>query len=250
MGRLSARSNPTGLKEVDRNRVTISVTEMAGRRTFMLDRLDLTATGLANDLKVVMIARAGNTNVRHEMGTVSDLSHECKSLDGLDRSQPLRFRVLLHEPSNPKLAASIENLRARDDSQSESLLPMEPADLGERLWKLVLNEDGPILQFNSTVFPSAAGAENYIPFGAMVLPEALRQVMGKIAEEPGCLEDGDDPWSIWGTWLDAMGVERPPVDGDDEMKEAWCNQVVDRFCGRFGFASKLRDELLKGAENG
>jgi len=215
----------------------------------MLDRLDLTETGLAEDLMVVVVARAGNTNVRRVMGTVSSLVHEEQSLDGLDRSQPLRFRVFLHEEGNPKLAASIENLRPRDDSQSESLLPMEPADLGERLWKLVISEDGPVLQFNSTVFPSAAGAENYIPFGAFVLPEALRQVMERIAEEPGCLDDEGDPWSVWAGWLDAIGAERPPVDDEEDMKAAWCNQVVDRFCGRFNFASRLQAELLKGTGN-
>lgn len=248
MGRLSARSNPTGLNELNRSRVSISVSELAGRRSFMLDRLDLKGAGLADILKVVVVARAGNTNVRYDMGTASNVLHESRSLDGLDRSQPLRFRVLLHEEGNPKLVASIENLRARDDSQSESLLPMEPADLGERLWKLVINEDGPVLQFNSMVFPSAAGAENYIPFGAMVLPEALRQVMEKIADEPGCLEDEGDPWSAWAGWLDAIGAERPSaLDDDDEAKAVWCNRVVDRFCGRFGFATRLQSDLLKGA---
>jgi hypothetical protein len=126
---------------------------------------------------------------------------------------------------------------------------MEPADLGERLWKLVIADDGPVLQFNSIVFPSAAGAENYMPFGALVLPEALRQVMERIAEEPACLEDEDDPWSAWGRWLDAIGAERPPADDDEELKAAWCNEVVDRFCGRFNFASRLHAEFLKGAGN-
>lgn len=250
MGRLSARSNPTGLKEVDRSRVFISTSDIAGRRCFTLDRLDLKDTGLPETLKVIVVAQAGNTSVRHEMGSVANLVHEGRSLDGLDRSQPLRFRVLMHEEGHPKLIASIENLRPRDDSQSESLLPMEPADLGERLWRLVISEDGPVLQFNSLVFPSAAGAENYIPFGAMVLPEALRQVMQRIAEQPGCLEDEDDPWSTWANWLDGIGAERPPADDEnDEIKDAWCNRVVDRFCSRFGFASRLQNELLKGAGN-
>lgn len=249
MGRLSARSNPTGLKEVDRSRVAISVSEIAGRRSFTLDRLDLKGTGLLENLLVVIVARAGNTNVRHSMGTIAGLAHDSRPIDGLDRSQPLRFRVLLHEEGNPRLAASVENLRPRDDSQSESLLPMEPADLGERLWKLVINEDGPVLQFNSMVFPSAAGAENYIPFGALVLPEALRQVMEKISDEPGCLDDEGDPWNAWAGWLDGIGAEQPPIDDDDEMKKAWCNQVVDRFCVRFGFATRLQAELLKGAGN-
>lgn len=246
MGRLSARSNPTGLKEIDRSRVTISVSEIAGRRSFVLDRLDLKDIDLAGDLKVFVVAKAGNTNVRHDMGTASNFSHESKPLDGLDRSHPLRFRILLHEAGNPRLLASIENLRARDDSLSESLLPMEPADLGERLWKLLIDENGPILQFNSRVFPSAAGAENYIPFGALVLPEALRLVMEKIADEPRCLEDEGDPWSMWGSWLDVIGAERPPVDDDEEAKAMWCNLVVDRFCGHFKFASRLQVDLLKG----
>lgn len=248
MGRLSARSNPTGLKEIDRNLVSISVSEVAGRRNFTLDRLDLKKSGLSESLKVVVVARAGNTNVRYGMGTIAGLVHDSRSLDVLDRSQPLRFRVLLHEEGNPRLTASVENLRAHDDSQSESLLPMESANLGELLWKLVLNEDGPVLQFNSTVFPNAAGAMNYIPFGAMVLPEALRQVMEKIADEPECLDDEGDPWSAWAGWLDALGSERPPIDGDEDVKKAWCNQVVDHFCIRFGFASQLYAEL-KGIRN-
>jgi hypothetical protein len=249
MGRLSARSNPTGLKELDRNMVSISVSEVAGKRSLVLDRLDLKETGLPDSLRVVVMARAGNTSARHEMGTVSALSHESRPLDTLDRSQPLRFRVLLHAEGDPRLAASIENLRARDDSQSESLLPMEPAPLGERLWKLVINEAGPVLQFNSDVFPSAAGAENYVPFGALVLPEALRQVMEHIAAEPGCLDDEGDPWSAWAGWLDAIGAERPPSDDDDDAKSLWCNLVVDRFCERFSFATRLQADLLKGAGN-
>lgn len=249
MGRLSARSNPTGLKELNRSLVSISVSEISGQRSFTLDRLDLKNTGLADTLRAVIVARAGNTSLRFEMGVVSLVSNASHSLEGLDRSQPLRFRVLLLESDKPKLVASIENISTRDDSQSESLLPMEPADLGERIWQLVINDDGPVLQFNSRVFPSAAGAENYKPFGAMVLPEALRQVMGRIAEEPGCLEDESDPWSAWAGWLHAIGAERPPADGDEEEQASWCNQVVDRFCGKFSFATQLNANLLEGAGN-
>lgn len=248
MGRLSARSNPTGLKELDRKRACISVSEGFGRRSFTLDRLDVSGTGLSDSLRVVVIAKAGNTNSRHVLGSISAPLADPVPIDDLDRSQPLRFRVLLHEDDSPRLAASIENLRPRDDSQSESLLPMEPADLGERLWKLVINDEGPVLQFNASVFPSAPGAENYLPFGTLVLPEALRQVMAHIAGDPECLEDPDDPWSAWGRWLKEIGAEAPPgeAEADDELKDDWCNRVVDRFCSRFRFASRLQEELLKG----
>jgi hypothetical protein len=245
MGRLSARSNPTGLVEIDRGRVSISVTESGGRRGFLLDRLDLKGMGIPEDMAVVAVARAGNTSVRYPMGTVAAFDRDAKPLDGLDRSQPLRFRVLIHSPGSPKLAASVENLRPRDDAQSESLLPMEAADLNERVWKLAVSEEGPVLQYNASVFPSAAGAENFVPFGAMVLPEALYGVMEWIADEPGRLDDENDPWFGWAAWLDSIGAERPPEDED--AKEQWCNQTVDRFCARFGFASKLKNELTRSA---
>jgi hypothetical protein len=244
MARLSTRSNPTGLKELDRGRVSLTLAETAGRRIVILDRLDLSDSGLTDSLKVVLVARAGATSIRHGLGSVAGYSKEGNSLDGLDPSQPIRFRILLHEDGNPRLVASVENLRARDDSESESLLPMEPADLGERVWKLAITEDGPILQFNSRVFPSASGAENFVAFGAMVLPEALRQVMEKIAEDPSCLDDESDPLNAWGAWLDAHGVDRPQAD-DNTSKEAWCDQVVDRFCNRCSFASRLLTELQK-----
>ena len=137
MGRLSARSNPTNLKEIDRSRVSISLSEIGGQRVFVLDRLDLSGTGLGDALKVLVVARAGNSSIRYEMGTVASLIHQGQPLDGLDLSHPLRFRILLHELGDPKLVGSIENLRARNETHSESLLPMEPAQLGERLWRPV-----------------------------------------------------------------------------------------------------------------
>jgi len=246
MGRLSARSNPTDLTEIERSRVSISLSEIGGQRGFILDRLDLNGMGLAAELKAVVVARAGNSSLRFEMGSLGALVHQAQPLDGLDLSHPLRFRVLLHQAGDPKLVASVENLRARNETHSESLLPMEPAQLGERLWRLVVNEDGPVLQFNSTVFPSAGGAENYLPFSALVLPEALRRVMEKIADDPACLDDVDSPWQPWAAWLNAIGADRPPSNEEDAVSAAWCEQVVDRFCERCRFASSLQAQLLIG----
>jgi hypothetical protein len=247
MGRLSARSNPTELIEIDKSRVSLSILQSAGSRAFLLDRLELKGLDIPQDMHVMVVARAGNTNTRYAMGSVGMFDRTAKAIDTLDASQPLRFRVLIHPAGTPKLVASAENIRPRDDAQSESLLPMEPAELGERVWKLVINDDGPVLQFNASVFPSAAGAENYVPFGSMVLPEALYEVMHEIVEEPGRLEDEDDPWFAWGAWLDAIGAERPQDLDGDEAKRAWCHQAVDRFCVRFGFASRLRLELTRSA---
>ena len=246
MGRLSARSNPTNLKEVDRSRVNISVSEMNGQRYFTLDRCDLEGLGLPENMKLICMAGAGPTSMRFELGSVSSWTRESQLLDGLDRSASLRFRLLMHEDDEPRLVASVENLRPMDDSQSESLLPMEPADLGERLWRLDLREDGPVLLFNVTVFPNAAGVENYFPFDAFVLPEALHQVIEKISEDPGVIDDENDGWSAWGGWLDAIGADRPPTIDDEDVRQTWCKDTLKIFCDKHRFASGLRTLLTSG----
>ena len=246
MGRVSARSNPTNLREIDRSRINISVSEIDDQRSFTLDKLDLKGLGMSEDLKLVCIAEAGRTRLRFELGTASSWPRVRQPLDGLDRSASLRFRIILHEEGNPRLAASAENLRPMNDSQSESLLPMEPADLGERLWRLEIREDGPVLQFNSSVFPSAAGIENYLPFGALVLPEALRQVLEEIAKDPAKLDDENDAWNAWGKWLDAIGADRPAAEDDEDVRKTWCNEISGIFCDRHRFASHLRASLPTG----
>lgn len=249
MGRLSARSNPTGLVELNKTSVTISVLEVGGKRSFSIDKLDLAGVSAVGELEAVAVARAGNSSARFELGSVHALAGKQLPLHELDPSQPLRFRLLLKQKGASKLTATAENLRPRNDQQAESLLPMEAADLGERLWRVDVSDGGPILLFNSKVFPSAAGAENYLPFVAMVLPEALRSVMAYISRQPECLEDDSGSWAVWAGWLLAMGVELPPEEDDDTIRREWCEDVVDRFCDRFSFATRLAADLVKEMGN-
>lgn len=244
MGRLSTRSNPTNLIEIAQNRISIVVTEVSGQRYFNLSRLDVGGLDLKGDLRVYCVARAGKTNQRFDIGTIDMLKKDSFTLDELDRSESLRFRILVHEEYKPLLVASAEGLCQMDESQSESLLPMEPAELGQLLWRLDVNEEGPVLKYNIAVFPSSAGIENYLPFGALVLPEALRKVMEEIAKQPSRLDDEGDILSVWANWLDSIGVGRPSDDEDEAL--AWCNLVVNTFCERHRFASRLAMELTAG----
>jgi hypothetical protein len=246
MSRLSTRSNPTGLLEIDKKRINISVDEVEGRRHFILRKLDLTELKLAEDLVLVCMARCGKTSQRVDMGTVGSWRRESIPLEGLDKSGRLEFRILVHAADSPKLIASAESLRLLEEGQSESLIPMEPAALGELLWRLDINEGGPVLKYNSDVFQSAAVAENYLPFVALVLPEVFRQILRKIAEDYGkCLDDEGDPLSGWSGWLEANSAGRPSGNEDEEVDYEWCDNVVRIFCERFRFAGQMK-EMLKG----
>jgi len=252
MARLSARSNPTGIRDIEKGRVGISVLRSGNEFAFALDRLDLSNLPIAAENRVLVIARAGNTTSRHELGTAGAIVRTRQSLDGLSRSHPLWFRVLIHEENDPRFIASAENIRPRDESQGESLLPMEPADLGERLWRLRITNQGPVLQFNSRVFPNAAGAEGNAAFRSLVLPEALSHVLRHIANNPDCISDEANPFYVWKRWLDAMGTEALPDSDEDENDaqiEAWCEDVVDRFCAQHQFATALQADLFAGVSS-
>jgi hypothetical protein len=244
MGRVSTRSNPTNLKEIDKQRITIAVSDENGKRQCSVTKLSLADLGLPGTIQVVGIARAGTTSQRFELGTVSSWRKDPVVLDDLDPSAPLRFRILLHDDS-PRLQASAERIRLRDQGESESLLPMEPADLGELLWHLKIDDDGPVLQYNARVFPSAAGVENYFPFSAFVLPEALRRVMEAIADDPDKLDDENDSLYAWGKWLATLGIEKPT----EEDKGVWPERVVNAFCERHRFASRLGQYLQGGTSD-
>jgi hypothetical protein len=250
MGRLSTRSNPTDLQEIEKRKIDIMVSLIDGRRYFNLLKLDLSGMDLSANDRVICVARAGKTSQRFAMGTVSGWMKESLLLDDLDQTELLRFRILIHAESSPRLSASAENLRPMDESQSESLLPMEPADLGQLLWRLEINEDGPVLKFNSTVFPSAAGVENYLPFAAFVLPQAVHMVLERIAEQPDVLNDDTDALCPWGAWLDSHGLDRPIADAEEDEKREWCNRGVDAFCNKHSFAVRLGHELTsRGTEH-
>ncbi len=243
MGRLSTRSNPTSLKEIEKRRIEIVVSVINELKYFSLQKLDLSGMNLSAVHRVVCVARAGKTSQRYEMGTVASFRNENILLEDIDSSGALRFRVLVLEDGNPLLLASAENLRPRDENESESLLPMEPAELGQLLWKLDFTTEGPVLKFNNAVFPSAAGVENYLPFASLVLPEAVRTIMEKIADQPDILDDENDPLSAWGDWLDSLSLKRPHNFDEDEDKIEWCDRVIDFFCNRHSFATRLGGEL-------
>lgn len=243
MTRLSTTSNPTGLTEIDKGRVAVEVSQAGDKREIQILKLDVGDLKLDPELLVVCIAKAGNTSQRFELGRIKAWKTTRFPLTEIQPSLPLRFRILVHADSDPKLIASAENVRPIGADNVESLIQMEPADLGQRLWLLQFNDtDGPVLKFNQKVFPNAQGVDSYLPFRALVLPEALRQVFEWILIDPKDLEDETTPRGMWTAWMTALGVPIPPPEEDEERAE-WVDDAATRFADRFAFADMLAAEL-------
>lgn len=245
MARVSGTTNPTNLKEIARKHVGLSRFEVGGKKHFRLTKLELDGYDLESDEQVIVVARAGNTSRRYEIGVVSAWSPEPRDLSGLDGSQVLRFRILIRKKDSKRLTATAENLRCAGDGDIESLLPIVSTDLGQRLWAIIIDEDGAVLQCNERVFPSGASAESYAPFRSLVLPEALRQVLLYLGRDPERINTEGTVWVDWGAWMRQLGIDVPPPSDEDQLA-SWITESTGRFCDYFKSADDLQQSLQQG----
>lgn len=246
MPRLSTLSNPTGLIDLERQRVAIAVDDAGGRLAFSLTRLDLSGVPLPSPLNVVVIARRGNSEERVELGPVSDWGKGFQNLSEIGADGAWAFRVLLVQPGAPRLVAAAENIRPEGQGESSSFIALEPADLQQRPWEIqILEAEGrAVIRFHKEIYLSAGAAEADTFFMGMILPEAIRRVAEFVAPRPSVL---DEAWSDFRHWLALHGLTDSPGDSEDAQRE-WCADVVGAFCDRFEFASKLKNIRTKGAE--
>ncbi|MBT9488616.1 MAG: hypothetical protein IV093_13995 [Rubrivivax sp.] len=248
MPRLSTLSNPTGLVEIEKSRVTIVVDDAKKALTFSLVSLDLSNLTLPSPLNVVVIARRGNAEERLELGSALAWDRGFRTLSELGDDGTLAFRVLLLQPGSAKLVAAAENVRPDGQGDSSSFIALEPADLGQRPWEVeILELEGrAVIRFSRDVYNSAGEAESDKFFMGMVLPEAVRRLSEWVAKNAPALDE--TAWEPFKTWLSLHGVTEDPDEEREELQREWCNDVVEAFCNRFEFASQLRELRTKGMD--
>lgn len=248
MPRLSSLSNPTGLIDLEKQRVSILIDESSKRLTFSLVRLDVAGLPLTGDLKVVVIARRGNAEERVDLGSLSNWDKSFIHLTELGDERTWSFRVLLVKPNSAMLAAVAENIRPDGQGDSSSFIALEPADLGQRPWEIVIleQEGRAVLYFNKEIYHSSGEAEADKFFLGMILPETVRQLAAWITQNAGALLDSH--WEPFRNWLELHGINEEPDQYSPEAQIDWCSSVVNAFCERFQFVSMLSEARSTGAE--
>ncbi|KAL0630405.1 hypothetical protein Q9L58_010748 [Maublancomyces gigas] len=241
MPRLSTLSNPTGLKDLDRKLVGIVLDDAGGRPSYSLIRLELDNVSLPANTHVILIARRGNSELRTDHGIVKNWNKNFVDLSELGTDGAWAFRILFVVPGSPKLVAVIENVRPDGLGNSESLIGMEPAELGDVPWELqILEQEGrAVILFNRDVYPSVVRAAEDVHFWTLIFPEAVRRLALFHAQAPGSLAEPE--WEPFKSWLTLHGIVDEPEDGEnDDDREKWCKSVVRAFCARNRVAEMLR----------
>ncbi len=248
MPRLSTLSNPTQLIDIEKGRLGVVLDENASHLAFSLTKLDLSDLKLLPPLNVVVIVRRGNTEERFELGSAWEWDKGYRRLTEIAPDGTWTFRVLLVRPGSPQLVAAAENVRPSGQGDSESFIAMEPADLGERPWEVEIREQEgrAVLRFSKKVYHSTGEAEADPVFISLVLPEAARQLAQWVSRTPAVL--GDETWVPFKNWLVHHGITEEPREDDEDGRSEWVGSVVNAFCDRFEFVTKLCEARIKGVD--
>ncbi|HWO42232.1 MAG TPA: hypothetical protein VNO43_10560 [Candidatus Eisenbacteria bacterium] len=250
------RFNYTGRKKIPRSSVRIQIHKEGQRRRFEAE-LALGDLQLPKEARLYIEAYYRAAYQRFNFGTVGDpRSPSERWLDSIPIGKPLfRVKVVVVMDGLSRIIAAADRIVPDDTTLKEdsrqSLLPVEYADLGDRVWALELDADWPCLLLNKRFEGIREAARSGPEFLTLVYPEVFRAILARALQEgrfdPDC--DDDD----WGTlWLRfaCRELQRPrPPEGPDSQHNDWIEGAVNALCVRFQTAS-LFQRLLTGQDTG
>ena len=213
-------------------------------------QLDFSGLALPPDARVFIEAHYKSSYQRFDWGKVSSpQAPAIRLLDEVDRGSTVLFRVKVVDASGTlgRIVAERDDSGGEPDgvgaAARESILPVNFKDLGQEMWRLVLDDGGPILEVNN--FPGAQAIARGDPmFIGLVIPEAVRQVLYRIVLEDAW--DGASEATGWqAKWLrfaSSVSGESPPGPGtDEEAREEWVNRIVRSFCEKRLLKNRILD---------
>ena len=241
------RTNPTGLQDIERSWVSITVrrNEEAKIDAFSLHKLDISQLELPNDAPVSLLAYSGFEELRVDLGTVGSLQlPKDVPLGSLDTSG-LIFRLFVTKPAGYAIIASLEGIRPKEDDGEDRapLLHIEYKPLGERMWNLMLSGGlRPILQVNDNVeldLRSRIETRDVLIRG-LIVPQAFEQALLYLVMNPVIDEDPARWQNVWTQYLQDRGIEVPDLSDISELETLlkWARDTAGRFALETQFVSK------------
>jgi len=247
------RINYTGRARILREDVGLRI--VAGTPPSLhVERLDISDFGLPGDARIVLEAQRRTNFMRVECGTVGspDLSSDAL-LREFDSPEGISFRIKVVGvgDNDGKLLAAADGLRASSDGEPAdrlALLPFRPADIGQLLWRLDIDDSGfPSLLINKSMPMGWNEFARQPFFRALVFPEVIRQVAIWVVDK--LADIADDPESPAAPWMkffnvelghDLLSAEIPTDDSDrGDWASGWAEEVAETFSRKHRFLESV-----------
>jgi len=173
--------------------------------------------------------------------------------DFLIGSQVLfRVKVVDHTAKHGVILAEADQISSEDNREGAklSLLPVDPCDLGDIVWRVNFDEGRPVLEINN----SLSSTENISDlvrddayFFALAFPAILREILVNYIITQECDVDSDDEWCRY--WIQfAQGLnseELPGVQGDSEGKSVWIDTAIQNFSRKMNLLQRYMIALQR-----
>ena len=254
-----SRFNYTDRIDLKTSMLTITVKE-GPPRTFDA-QWNFDGLVLPADVRVYVEAMASGSPavLRFAFGTVADRKPPATGTDLTELpGENIHFTVKLVDETEQvgRLVGLAENVRPKAPGDvggcgRQSILPVQPAEMGERVWRIRFEQNRPYLQVNKHIPDIMYRAQNDPRFFALVFPEVIRQILYRALIIEGHYEvtNEDDKWKdqwlryaiTWHPELEEPPTElMVPLDDDGRQQlEDWIDEVIHGFCTKKGTAFLL-----------
>jgi len=246
-------TNPTRIVTIPKSDISIGL--VRNPQTKAIERMNIekfdadSLSELPRESRIAVMAKARFSEMTFDAGTVGAISMlRDVSLNEIDKSYPLHIRIIVFDDKDKRILASCERLKIyeSDEGGIKSLLPVEPVDLGEELWRLsAAEEERPILQVHSDTDVGMLEKIAHDPLcQALVLPAAIRGALGHLLASDRD-EDTDSWQSNWIRYLAALQIELPDDDEDEDADQKaqnrarWLDDAMTRITRNLGLKTHL-----------
>jgi hypothetical protein len=257
MAAVKRRINSTGRRRIGHDRVTVTMLSPgpgappAARAELRIDDL-----GFPETAGVVLEAYQRSAAMRFPCGSFAapEIPGQLDLLD-LDPAAPVLFRlkVVDRDEQPGRLLGAADRIRPDGGDAPDrrrSLFPIERKELHSEVWKVHIDEAGPVLLLNYNIPGLTARIQKDPLVNGLLLPAALRVVLDRLSREPA----EDDETEVWKTqWFrflrdDLSYADEVPEPGDsDEERESWVDGAVRAFGKENGFVG--RNKASMGGEH-
>ena len=242
------RLNYTGRIKIHRTDLKLATREENG--VFSFDaKLHLIDYELPAEALVFVEAYRQTTWMRFPFGTVANLQPpENCVLSEFESIEQIRFRVKVTQAENEHIllaeADRIPLARPDENAERESILPVHPAELGDELWQVDM-EDEPRLLVNKSVTADWRQLAQSPLFVSLVYPAVLRQILAHILAEGFRDTDDESEWrSKWlrfATLLPGVDPEVPAKQESEEVALRWAEDAIAAFARKLALKEKFAE---------
>jgi hypothetical protein len=196
--------------------------------------------------RVYIEAYYRSSYMRFDCGTVANFAPPSeRRLTDIDSDNVVRFRVKVVDDSSGhhQIVAVADDISVSagepDSGSRRSLLPVNFCDLGDQLWRVTFDANGPALDLNRRVGGIEVMAKADARFFALVYPAAVREILTNIllVEEYTASDDAEEWWTLWLRWACEVAGTSVPETSDE--RHGWIEEVVSAFCGRHDVARRF-----------